>query len=114
MLKNISAALIAVSMLVAPAMAAGTRTEAAPVTKSAAPEAKLQVKPSVRNAHATMTRHHRHHHHKVSAIKTNKVSAAKAGKISAAKISASKTSVSKTGKVSKATVKQGGSATRHS
>jgi hypothetical protein len=80
MLKKISAALIAVSMLAAPAMAAGTaKTETAPITKSVAPAAKLQVKPSVRNANARVGRHHyrhyRHHrsHKKVSAYKTNKV-----------------------------------------
>ena len=63
MLKKISAALIAVSMLAVPAMAASTKTETAPVTKPVTPTAKLQVKPGVRNAHASMTRHHRHHRH---------------------------------------------------
>jgi len=100
MLKKISAALIAVSMLAVPAMAASTRTETAPVTKRVAPTAKLQVKPSVRNAHASMTRHHRHHAHKIGVSKT-KVSAARIDKVSA----------HKTGKVSKATIK--GSAVRH-
>jgi hypothetical protein len=114
MLKQISAALIAVSMLAAPAMAASTKTEAAPVTKSAAPAAKLQVKPSVRNANATMIRHHRHHHHhRISAIKTNKVSTAKISAHKTGKISAAKVSSYKSGKISKITVKQGGSATRH-
>jgi hypothetical protein len=80
MLKKISAALIAVSMLAAPAMAAGTaKTETAPITKSATP-AKPLVKPSVRNASAKMVRHHHRHyshlrsHKKISAYKTNKVS----------------------------------------
>ncbi|MDB5503270.1 MAG: hypothetical protein JWR89_3172 [Tardiphaga sp.] len=63
MLKKISAALIVVSMLAAPAMAAGVeKTAPAPITKPvAAVDAKLQVKPAVRNAHAKMVRHHRHH-----------------------------------------------------
>jgi hypothetical protein len=96
MLKKISAALIAVSMFVAPAMAAGTvKTETAPITKSVAPAAKLQVKPNLRNANAKMSRHHhrhyRHHrsHKKVSAYKVNK-----------------------THKVSKATIKHAGPATK--
>jgi hypothetical protein len=62
MLKTISAALLAVSVLAAPALAASTgKTTQAPVTKSA------QVKSSALNAHARMGRHHvRHvsHHHK--------------------------------------------------
>jgi hypothetical protein len=60
MLKTISAALLAASVLVvAPAMAAGPgRTSHAPVIKS------VQVKPSVLNANARMGRHHvRHFHH---------------------------------------------------
>jgi Ni/Co efflux regulator RcnB len=113
MLKKISAALIAVSMLAAPAMAAGTKTETAPVTKSVAPAAKLQVKPGVRNANAAMTRHHyrhhRHHRSHVSATKSSKVSAYKAGKISAHKTG--KLSAYKTSKVSKVTIKQPGAAT---
>jgi hypothetical protein len=59
MLKTISAALLAVSVLAAPAMAAG-RTPHAPAIKTA------QVKHSVLNANAEMGRHHdkhhRHHH----------------------------------------------------
>src|SRR3954449_12016694 len=79
MLKKISAALIAVSMLAAPAMAASTtKSETAPVTKSVAPAAKPQVKPSVRNANAKIGRHHQRHysqhrsHKKVSDHKINK------------------------------------------
>ena len=86
MLKKISAALIAVSMLAAPAMAA--KTETAPITKSVAPAAKPQVKPTVRKANAKIGRHHHRHysqhrsHKKMSAsrangaTKTNKVSKA--------------------------------------
>ena len=81
MLKKISAALIAVSMLAAPAMANTIKTETAPISKSVAPAAKLQVKPSVRNANAKMRRHHHRHysqlhrsHKKVSASKINKTS----------------------------------------
>jgi hypothetical protein len=73
MLKTISAALLAVSVLAAPAMAAGIdKTAPAPVTKAAsAPAAKtaqvpvikaVQVKQSVLNAHARMGRHHYRHH----------------------------------------------------
>jgi hypothetical protein len=106
MLNKISAALIAVSMLAAPAMAAGTKTETAPITKSVTPAAKLQVKPGVRNANAAMTHHHyrlhRHHRSHLSAYKANKISAHKTGKLSAYK----------TGKVSKVTIKQPGSATK--
>ncbi len=60
MLKAISAALLAASVLVAaPAMAAGYgRTAHAPVIKG------LHMKPGVLNAHAGMGRHHhRHFHH---------------------------------------------------
>jgi hypothetical protein len=60
MIKTISAALLAVSVLAAPAMAgtAGRAAHAAPVIKS------VQVKPSVLNANAKMGRHHhRHGHH---------------------------------------------------
>jgi hypothetical protein len=66
MLKTISAALLAASVLVvAPAMAAGqSRTAHAPAAKA------VHVKPSVLNANAKMGHHHhkhfRHHyrHHK--------------------------------------------------
>jgi len=61
MFKTISAALLAVAVLAAPAMAAGPgRTTHAPVIKA------VHVKPSVLNANARMGRHHhrhfRHHH----------------------------------------------------
>ena len=61
MFKTISAALLAVSVLAAPAMAVGLgRTTHAPVIKG------VHVKPSVLNANARMGRHHhkhfRHHH----------------------------------------------------
>jgi hypothetical protein len=65
MLKTISAALLAVSMLAVPAMAAGSAKNPgktyAPVIKS------VQVRPSVLNASAKMGRHHHHrhgHHHR--------------------------------------------------
>jgi hypothetical protein len=62
MLKTISAALLAVSVLAAPALAAGQgNTAQAPVTKV------QQVKSSALNANAKMgrrhVRHHRHHKH---------------------------------------------------
>lgn len=63
MLKTISAALIAASMLAAPAMAAGLDRGAA--THNSAPAAHhVQVRPSVLNANAKMMhRHHEHHRH---------------------------------------------------
>ena len=60
MFKTISAALLAISVLAAPAMAAGNaKTAHAPVFKG------LQIKPSVLNANAGMGRHHHKHfrHH---------------------------------------------------
>lgn len=61
MLKMISAALIATSMLAAPAMAATViKTERGPMTKT------VVIKPSVANSRAQVVvvkkhRHHRHH-----------------------------------------------------
>ena len=82
MFKTISAALLAVSVIAAPALAASSgKITQAPAAKTAqAPAAKTkQVKPSVLNAHAKMGHHHKHfsHHraHKhMSALKTHKVS----------------------------------------
>ena len=82
MFKTISAALLAVSVIAAPAMAASSdKTTQAPAAKIAqAPAAKTQqVKPSALNANAKMGDHHKHfrHHrsHKhMSALKTYKVS----------------------------------------
>jgi hypothetical protein len=64
MLKTISAALLAVSVLAAPAMAASQgKTAQAPVIKT---EQTKQVKPSVLNANARMGHHHKHFsHHRV-------------------------------------------------
>ncbi|WP_375412437.1 His-rich protein BRANT [uncultured Bradyrhizobium sp.] len=58
MIKTISAALLAVSVLAAPAMAGTAKTHAAPAIKS------VQAKPSVLNANAKMGHHHRHGHHR--------------------------------------------------
>ena len=59
MIKTISAALLAASVLAAPAMA-GTSAR----TSHAAPAAKfVQMKPGVLNAKASMGRHHHHHGH---------------------------------------------------
>jgi hypothetical protein len=78
MLKTISAALLAVSVLAAPALAAGSgKTAHAPVIKT---EQVKQVKPSVLNANAKMGRHHvthvRHHrfHKHMGALKTHQFS----------------------------------------
>jgi hypothetical protein len=54
MLKTISAALLAASVFIAPAMAGTARTGHAPVTKS------VTLKSSVLNANAKMGRHHHH------------------------------------------------------
>jgi hypothetical protein len=70
MFKTISAALLAVSVLAAPAMAGTAKTAQAPVTKA------VQVKASVLNANAKMGRHHRAHfrhhrsHKRIGALKT--------------------------------------------
>jgi hypothetical protein len=65
MLKTISAALLAVSVLAAPALAASTAQ--APVTKSVTSTKSMQVKKDPLNANAKMgghhKRHHRHHKH---------------------------------------------------
>jgi hypothetical protein len=78
MLKTISAALLAVSVLAAPALAASSgKTTQAPVIKA---EQVKQVKPSALNANAKMGRHHvrhaRHHraHQHMGALKTHKFS----------------------------------------
>jgi hypothetical protein len=78
MLKTISAAMLAVSVLAAPVFAAGTdKTAQAPVTKSAPVTPSAQVKKNPLNANARMGRHHvshhRHHHfHKKMAAKVHK------------------------------------------
>jgi hypothetical protein len=81
MLKTISAALLAVSVVAAPVMAAGSsKTTQAPAAKAALvkPKVDAQVKSNALNANAKMGRHHvkhvRHHraHKKVSAVKTIK------------------------------------------
>jgi hypothetical protein len=74
MLKTISAALLAVSVLAAPALAAGqAKTANAPVIKA---EQVKQVKPSVLNANAKMGHHHKHFRHhrshkRMGALKTH-------------------------------------------
>jgi hypothetical protein len=74
MFKTISAALLAVSVLAAPAFAAGSdKTAKAPAVKTA------QVKPSALNANAKMGHHGKHMRHhrapkKVSAVKTHTAS----------------------------------------
>jgi hypothetical protein len=73
MLKTISAALLAISVLAAPAMAASAakntdKTASAPITKTTqAPAIKsVKAKPAVMNANARMGHHHHryHRHHK--------------------------------------------------
>ncbi|HXN70332.1 MAG TPA: hypothetical protein VN926_22090 [Bradyrhizobium sp.] len=80
MLKTISAALLAVSVLAAPALAASQeKTAQAPVIKT---EQVKPVKPALRNANARMGRHHvrhaRHHrsHKHVAGLKAHKYSKA--------------------------------------
>jgi hypothetical protein len=79
MLKTISAVLIAVSVLAAPALAAGLgKTTQVPVIKT---EKTAQAKPSLRNANAKMSHHrsyhrrHRHHqsHKRLGALRTRKL-----------------------------------------
>jgi hypothetical protein len=81
MLKTISAALLAISVLAAPAIAATTaKTAPAPIAKTAqAPAVKsVKAKPGVLNANARMGRHHlryhRHFHKHMGAYKTHKFS----------------------------------------
>ncbi len=86
MLKTISAALLAVSVLAAPVMAASTdKTAQAPATKSVQVKPSVlnakQAKPNALNAKAKMGRHHRHYSHhrshkKMTALKTHQVSKA--------------------------------------
>jgi hypothetical protein len=78
MLKTISAALLAVSVLAAPAIAASSaKTAQAPVTKSVTATKSAHVKKNPLNANAKMgrdhVRHHNHHHfHKKMAAKVHK------------------------------------------
>jgi hypothetical protein len=78
MLKTISAALLALSVIAAPALAAGQGKTQGKTTQ--APAAKtVQTKPSVLNAKAEMGRHHRHYRHhryhkQMGALKTHQVS----------------------------------------
>ena len=80
MLKTISAALLAVSVLAAPALAASqNKTAQAPVIKAEPVKQAKQVKPNALNANARMghhvrhVSHHRYHRH-VAALKTHKFS----------------------------------------
>ena len=68
MLKTISAALLAISVLAAPAMAASTAKDTAKTTAisktTKAPAIKsVKAKASVMNANARMDRHHHFHRH---------------------------------------------------
>jgi hypothetical protein len=78
MLKTISAALLAVSMVAAPALAAGTAklTQAHTTKTVQAPAIKhSRAKSAVSNANAQMGyhhhRHYHHHHHHVGALKSH-------------------------------------------
>jgi hypothetical protein len=80
MLKTISAALLAVSVLAAPALAASSgKMTQAPVIKAEQVKQVKQAKPNALNANASMdhhVRHFRHHrsHRHVGALKTHKFS----------------------------------------
>ena len=83
MLKTISAALLAASVVAAPVMAAGSsKTTQAPAAKAAQVKPNAQIKPNAVNANAKMGRHHVKHarHHrtrkKMSAVKTHQSSKA--------------------------------------
>jgi hypothetical protein len=77
MLKTISAALLAISVLAAPALAAGSgKTAQAPAIKA---EQVKQAKSSVLNANAKMNHHRKHFHHhrsheRMGAFKTHQFS----------------------------------------
>jgi hypothetical protein len=72
MLKTISAALLAISVIAAPAMAAGT-AKTAPIAKTAQAPAinAAKAKPAVMNANARMGKHHHrsHRHHAKHTVK---------------------------------------------
>ncbi len=71
MLKTISAAVLAVSMIAAPALAAdaGKTTQTPAAGKTAqVPAANAPAKASALNANAKMRKHHRRYHH-TSAVK---------------------------------------------
>jgi hypothetical protein len=82
MFKTISAALLAASVLAAPALAASSgKTDAAPVTKQAPANTtekaitdKTAVKPGVADANAKMSGHHaaHHKHHRTHRMATHK------------------------------------------
>jgi molybdopterin biosynthesis enzyme len=77
MLKTISAALLAVSVIAAPALAAGTgKTTDAPASKTAQTTAPVVKQPTAKtlSANAKTSRHHRsyarhHRHQKMGALK---------------------------------------------
>jgi hypothetical protein len=101
MLKTISAALIAVSMIATPTFAAGTgktaptstvKSEQAPAIKGAQankPDVKADTKARALNANARM-RHHHHKYHKMGALKKNRAKVGFNGAV--------KTKMSKAGK----------------
>ena len=80
MLKTISAALLAASVLAVPAMAASAQqTTQVPVTKSATVDKSAQVKNPL-NANAKMSRHHKRHAKHYEHHRTHKKMAAKVHK----------------------------------
>jgi hypothetical protein len=68
MLKSISAAVLAVSMIAAPALATGAPKTPVSGKTAQIPASGQPDKARALNANAKMHRHHRHHHH-VSAVK---------------------------------------------
>jgi Ni/Co efflux regulator RcnB len=81
MLKTISAALLAVSVLAAPALAAGqSKATQAPANKTEQVKQAQQAKPKALNANAKMGHHHVRHvrhqsfHKHMGALKTQKLS----------------------------------------
>lgn len=76
MLKTLSAALLAVSVIAAPALAAGqAKIAKAPVTKT---QQVKHIKPNALKANAKMTRHHSKHARSMKTHKVSKVSLKKA------------------------------------
>lgn len=73
MLKTISAALLAVSVLAAPAFAA-TSGQTAPVKAAAARTGVLNAQASMGRHHVSHHHHHHRHHHQIGALGKHHIS----------------------------------------
>ena len=73
MFKSISAALLALSVLAAPALAANSSTTTpAPTTKAAQVKPALNANARIGRHHVRYTKHYRSHHKQIGALKLNK------------------------------------------